>query len=122
MADIRVESKLPDWSENGIEIIRRRLVEEEEANFYAVIRFDCSKVTTTRDTGEVTPTIRIRAFEPIGTTMDGAADEDAARRLLETACEQRTIARDADPDDDPNSMFSGVDPITGEIRKPPTDG
>lgn len=87
MSGIRFSGALPEGERNGLASIAPALVECPDSVHVAVVLLDAVKLTTAVDSGDVVPTVRIRAIEPIS-----AHDTDAAelRRLLRRAHERRT--------------------------------
>ena len=86
MPALKMSAGLPGDDRNGLAPIVRRLVDDPEDVHVAVVLLDTTKVTTDVETGDVVPTVRIRAIEPIEETSDSAELE----RLLRSAYERRT--------------------------------
>lgn len=84
---VKLGTKLPQGDQNGLPAISAALCDNPEQVHVAVILLDCSKITTDTDNGDVIPTARIRAIEPINGTT---ADAKEIRRLIRRAYEQRT--------------------------------
>lgn len=82
---MNMSGKLPDGDANGLDSIARRMVDEDDTKYVALVVLDAPKLNTNRDTGDVIPTARIRRIEPLL-----AEDLGTARRLLERAFDQRT--------------------------------
>lgn len=83
---IKISSSLPAGDTNGLTSISARMCDNPESVHVAVVLLDCSTITTNTDNGDVVPTARIRAIEPIGQTTDA----NEMRRLLRRAYERRT--------------------------------
>lgn len=71
---------------NGLAAISAALCDNPEKVHVAVVLLDCSKITTNTDNGDVIPTARVRAIEPVGETSDA----NEMRRLIRRAYERRT--------------------------------
>lgn len=83
----KLAAALPADDRNGIGAISASLVDNPDGAHFVVALVDCSRVTTNVDTGDVIPTMRIRAIEGFpGATVDGGE----VRRLLRRAYERRT--------------------------------
>src|SRR5260221_11436572 len=82
---IKLANTLPKGSANGLGPLVPGLIRDPSRFrvFLAVV--DCQSVTTDTDTGEMTPTARIRRIEAV---LPG--DLEAARRLMQRAVESRT--------------------------------
>jgi len=83
---VHLSGALPVGDTNGLGSISGKLCDEPELVHVAVVLLDCSKITTNTDNGDVVPTARIRAIEPVGITTDA----EEMRRLLRRAYERRT--------------------------------
>lgn len=81
----KLASKLPAGDTNGLGRILSRLVNRPDEVHVAICLLDTAQLTTDTDTGDVTPTVRIRAIEPVG-GVDGLT----AHLLLKRAHEDRT--------------------------------
>lgn len=77
---------LPAGDHNGLAALAPALVNNPEELHVAVVTFSTSKLTTDVDTGDVTPTIRIKQFEP----FTASGDVGELRRLLRRQFERRT--------------------------------
>lgn len=82
-----LSGRLPDDDRNGLSPLSSDLVSDPEKVRVAVVLLDCIKVTRNVDTGEESPTIRIRAIEPV---VNMTTDASEMRRLLRRAYERRT--------------------------------
>ncbi|HTF52193.1 MAG TPA: hypothetical protein VK735_32520 [Pseudonocardia sp.] len=83
---VKISSSLPIGDTNGLTAISAQLCDNPEAVHVAVVLLDCSQITTNTDNGDVVPTARIRAIEPIAQTSDA----NEMRRLIRRAYERRT--------------------------------
>lgn len=83
---VHLSGALPVGDTNGLGSISGKLCDDPESVHVAVVLLDCSKITTNTDNGDIVPTCRIRAIEPVGTTEDA----EEMRRLLRRAYERRT--------------------------------
>lgn len=82
----KLASKLPQDNDlNGLNALRRQLVDHPEGKHVVVAVIDCSKIETITDTGDVEPTVRILRVEAINT-----ADVVDADRMMRAAMEKRT--------------------------------
>ncbi|WMM74271.1 hypothetical protein RCF27_08260 [Rhodococcus pyridinivorans] len=87
MSEAKFSSGLPKGETvNGLTAMTGQMSERPEALHVAVIVFDTSKITIDTDTGDATPTARIRRIEPI-TIAD---DKKQLNKLVTRAFEQRT--------------------------------
>jgi hypothetical protein len=86
MPDLSLSGRLPSGDHNGLAAQLSELLAEPKAPRVAIVAYDVGKITTDSDSGEQTPTIRIRAIEPITPTDDAAE----IKRLLRRAAERRT--------------------------------
>jgi hypothetical protein len=109
----KLTGKLPKGESNGLDAIARQLVDSPQDVQVIVILADCSKISTDVDTGDIEPTARIRRIEAIH-----GADREVAAKLLRRRFEQRTgkAVLPFDLEEDLRSVFTDVDPDTGEKR------
>lgn len=85
MSEIKLAGALPKGSSNGLGVIVQDLCDHPDHLRVVLAVVDVKDVVTNTDTGEVVPTLRIRAIEAIT-----GHDKTAARRLMDRAKEQRT--------------------------------
>ena len=79
----KLASALPkDDQANGLNDIAANLVDDPTDLHVAVVVLDCSKITTDIDTGDETPTARVRRIEII--TRDD--DKATARSMPSSVC------------------------------------
>jgi hypothetical protein len=90
MPALSLSGSLPADDRNGLASIVRQLVSDPEDVHVAIVLLDTKKITTDVETGDVVPTARVRAIEPISGTEDGKELE----RLLRRAYERRTGQRE----------------------------
>lgn len=83
---VKISSSLPVGDTNGLSAISAELCEDPEKVHVAVVLLDCSQITTNTDNGDVVPTARIRAIEPIRPSKDA----NEMQRLIRRAYERRT--------------------------------
>jgi hypothetical protein len=83
----RLSPGLPDGDRNGLERFAGHLVAEPDHVQVAIVLMDTIRLTTDVGTGNVVPTVRIRAIEPIA---PDSADAKQLHRLLRSAYEHRT--------------------------------
>ena len=83
MTDLSLSGKLPKGDRNGLAALSGELVDNPSAVRVAIVLFDVSRITTTPETGDQVPQVRIRAFEPITPTDDAAELQRLARRAVE---------------------------------------
>jgi hypothetical protein len=109
----KLTGSLPKGDSNGLDAIARRLIDEPHEVQVLIVLADCKKITTDLDTGEIEPTARIRRIEAIE-----GADKEVAAKLLRRRFEERTgkAVLPFDLEEDLRSVFSRVDPETGEKR------
>lgn len=109
----KLTGSLPKGESNGLDAIARALIDNPHDIQVIVVLADCSKITTDVDTGDMEPTARIRRIEAIH-----GPDKEVAAKLLRRRFEQRTgkAVLPFDLEEDLRSVFSDVDPETGEKR------
>lgn len=109
----KLTGSLPKGESNGLDAIARALIDSPQDVQVLVVLADCSKISTDIDTGDVEPTARIRRIEAIQ-----GADREVAAKLLRRRFEQRTgkAVLPFDLEEDLQSVFSDIDPETGEKR------
>lgn len=83
---VKISSSLPVGDTNGLSAISGELCEDPEKVHVAVVLLDCAQITTNVDNGDVVPTARIRAIEPIRPSKDA----NEMQRLIRRAYERRT--------------------------------
>ncbi|MGH3834162.1 MAG: hypothetical protein ACRDSF_00440 [Pseudonocardiaceae bacterium] len=83
---VSLAGNLPADDRNGLSALAGCLVDDPQAVHVVVALVDCVKITTKVESGDVVPTARVRAIEPIG----AHADAGEMRRLLRRAYERRT--------------------------------
>ncbi len=84
---IKLSSALPKSDEaNGLGAIADALVDEPTSMHVAVVVLDCQQITTDTDSGEATPTARVRRIE----IVEDGEDKDRLRTLAQRAFEKRT--------------------------------
>lgn len=107
----KLAGNLPKGESNGLDAIARALLDSPQNVQVIVVLADCSKITTDVDTGDMEPTARIRRIEAIE-----GADREVAAKLLRRRFEQRTgkAVLPFDLEEDLRSVFTNVDPETGE--------
>lgn len=81
-----MSASLPGDDRDGLASLARQLVDDPSQVHVVVALVDCTKITSKVESGDVIPTARIRAIEPIGTHADALE----MRRLLRRAYERRT--------------------------------
>ena len=103
---------LPKGDANGLTALARELIDSPQSVHVVVALIDCKKITTDNDTGDVTPTARIRRIEAIS-----EGDRELAAKMLRRALERRTgkTVLPFDLEEDMRAAFGNVDPQTGEI-------
>lgn len=84
---VRMSGAMPDGERNGLASLAHALIEAPGAVRVAVVLLDAVKLTTDVSSGDVVPTVRIRAIEPITAHETDAAE---LRRLMRRAYERRT--------------------------------
>ena len=92
--------------DHGLGVVHARLVETPHQTHVAILVFDCKKVTTDMDTGEIEPTARIRRIEVVD-----PSDYSRAEQMLRRALERRTGASTLpiDLEDEITRVFSMLD-------------
>ena len=78
----KLASALPKGDGNGLTAIARDLIDDPHRKHVVIAVLDCSKITTSTDTGEVEATVRVRRIERI-LPIDAPAAERLLRRALE---------------------------------------
>ncbi len=105
---VKLSSTLPASDEaNGLGDFADSLVSDPHGMHVAVVVLDCARVTTDTDTGEATPTARVRRIEVIET----GEDKDRLRALAQRAFEKRTgkTVLPLDLEDELRAAFGGGD-------------
>lgn len=105
---VKLTSSLPKTDDaNGLHAIADRLVGDPATMHVAIVVLDCSQVTTDTDTGDQTPTARVRRIEII----DDGEDKDRLRNLAQRAFEKRTgkTVLPLDLEDELRDAFGGSD-------------
>lgn len=127
MSGIKLSGALPDGERNGLSSIAPALAENPEGVYVAVVLLDVVKLITSVDSGDVVPTVRVRAIEPMG--ANDTADATELRRLLRRAHERRTgrVVLPLDLEDELSSLGPAsedepetrpeTDPESGEAGK-----
>lgn len=80
----KLASSLPNGEANGLPALARDLIDNPNQVHVVVALVDCKSVTTDTDTGDITPTARIRRIEPI------KGDRDLVAKVMRRAMEERT--------------------------------
>jgi hypothetical protein len=108
---VSVSGNLPAGDGNGLAAIVSELIRNPKQMHVCIAIVDTRKVTTDADSGDVTPTVRIRRIEVIG----DAEDMRVAERLMRRSLDQRT-GREALPYDleaEMAEVFEHFDPNDG---------
>ena len=108
----KLASALPKGEANGLAVLSRSLIDTPEQVHIAVILVDCKSINTDMDSGDITPTARIRRIEVIS-----EADKAFVSKMMRRALEKRTgkTVLPFDLEEDMRAAFGNVDPTTGEI-------
>ncbi|MGW5720817.1 hypothetical protein ACWEVP_31910 [Amycolatopsis sp. NPDC003865] len=118
MSGIKLSGAMPEGERNGLAVIAPALAENPKSVHVAVVLLDCSKRTESVDSGDIIPTVRIRAIEVVG---DHETDAKELRRLLRRAHERRT-GRVELPLDLENELESlGAPEVDGAAEVPAAD-
>lgn len=112
---VNMAGALPSGDSNGLGRILSALVNHPEDLHVGIVLFDVVKLTTAVDTNDITPTVRIRAIEPI----PPGEDAREMHRLLRRAFEDRTGKVQLPLDLERELDDLGSDRFTGEIPEPP---
>jgi len=99
---IKMQSKLPSGSKNGLPSVIDEIHSNPSKIRYALVAFDCESTTTNFDNGDVTPTLRVLRIEPV--LRD---DMTTVRRLMEHSLERRTGVATLPMDDETLAALSG---------------
>lgn len=83
---VNLAGALPKASTNGLGRIAGALIDNPDQVQIAIVLLDSPKMTTNNDTGEVIPTARVRAIEPLVTTESATT----AREMMRVAYQART--------------------------------
>lgn len=106
MSEASLAGNLPAGDGDGLSVIVPELIREPRKVHVVIALIDCAKITTKPDSGEVTPTARIRRIEVVT-----EQDRRIARQLLDRSLGKRT-GRQALPFDleqDLRSVFGDTD-------------
>jgi hypothetical protein len=111
MSDATVSGALPKGDANGLGPIVRDLIDHPHRYHVVMAIVDCKKVTTDNDSGDITPTARIRRIEAVL-----HADLPVAEQLMRRALEKRSGRQmlPIDLEDEMRLAFKQIDPRTGE--------
>jgi hypothetical protein len=84
---VKITSGLPDGDANGLVAVQGALVGDPHQKHVVIALMDCKSTTTDNDTGDVTPTARVRRIEVVA-----KESEDGKRliQLMRRAYEART--------------------------------
>lgn len=115
MSGIKLSSAMPEGERNGLAFIAPALAENPKAVHVAVVLLDCVKRTESVDSGDVVPTVRLRAIEVVA---EHQTDAKELRRLLRRAHERRT-GRVELPLDIENELDSLGEPTVDESDEVP---
>ena len=94
---ISVASKLPDGDGNGLVAIHSTLIRRPHKCHVIIAIIDCSKITTNPDTGEISPTVRLRRVEVI-TDEDVPTAELLMMRSLDSRLGHEQLPFDLEAD------------------------
>ncbi|UJW32415.1 hypothetical protein L3Q67_01095 [Saccharothrix sp. AJ9571] len=83
---VSMSGKLPKDERNGAGALSAAMVDSPEAVHVIVALVDCAKITTDIDTGDIVPTMRIRAIEGFPASTEDARE---VRRLWRRAFDRR---------------------------------
>lgn len=109
----KLNGALPKGEGNGLSTIARELIDQPEKVHVVLALVDCSKITTSIDSGDVEPTARIRRVEALTDDADKALTHKMMRRELERRTGKTVLPFDLE--EDLRAAFGGVDPETGEV-------
>jgi hypothetical protein len=110
---VKLASGLPDGEPNGLDSIIHALISDPAELTCVVMMIDTKKLETDMDSGDITPTARVRRIEPI----TDRADRREVTRLLARANERR-MGTTVLPLDLEHQMRSlGIDTDTGEVEQ-----
>ena len=84
---VRMSGAMPEGERNGLASLAHALIEAPDEVRVCVVLVDAVKLTTDVSSGDVVPTVRVRAIEPITAHETDAAE---LRRLMRRAYERRT--------------------------------
>jgi len=85
MSGIKMAGALPPGRANGLGPIATELIDNPQGYKIVLAIVDCKETKTDTDTGEVSPTLRIRRIEAIT-----GGDRAEAQRLMRRALERRS--------------------------------
>lgn len=109
----KLANGLPGGEANGLSAIARDLIDNPKQVHVVIALVDCKSISTDTDSGDITPTARIRRIEPI------QVDKDLVAKIMRRAMETRTgkTVLPFDLEEDLRAAFGDlIDPNTGEIR------
>lgn len=116
MTNIKLTSSLPDHEENnGLGAIADAMVGDPTSLHVAVVVLDTKKIETDIDTGEATPTARVRRIEIIDRDDDKARLRELSTRAFEARTGKTVLPLDLE--DELRAAFGAarVDTDTGEL-------
>lgn len=107
----KLASSLPSGEANGLASLARKLIDNPAEVHVVIALVDCKSVTTDVDSGDITPTARIRRIEPI------TGDRDLVAKVMRRAMEERTgkTVLPFSLEEDLRTAFGAIDPETGEV-------
>lgn len=84
---VRMSGAMPTGSTNGLASLAHAITEHPDTVRVAIILFDAIKLAHDVSSGDIVPTVRVRAIEPIWAHETDVAE---LRRLMRRAYERRT--------------------------------
>lgn len=119
MTAVKLASALPKGSSNGLGLLHRSLIDEPNRVHVVVALLDCKSTNVDNDTGEITPTGRIRRIEVVTDAEDMKRLLTLVRRAFEIRTGQTVLPLDIE--DDLSSIFKSINLQTGEVIFPTDD-
>ena len=116
MPTVKLASALPKGSSNGLSVLHQSLIDAPNRVHVVVALIDCKSTTLENDTGEVTPTGRIRRIEVVTEPDDMKRLLTLVRRAFEIRTGQTVLPLDLE--DDLGAIFKSINLQTGEVIFP----
>lgn len=115
-----LSGKTPQGDGNGLSAIEADLVHNPKELHVVIALIDCMKITTNADSGEITPTVRIRRIEVVAEKEDRAVAEGLMRRALDQRTGREALPYDLEQElrgvfRDGEDTGLSVDKETGEV-------
>lgn len=108
----KLSTQLPGESGAGLHQLAEELIADPHKVHVVIALIDCKETKTDQDSGEITPTARIRRLEVVD-----AQDRSVVQRMMARAAEVRSgqTMLPFDLEAATTAAFGDIDPDTGEV-------